>query len=267
MFTIQTILSENNYKGNIPPKNYNGVNDYEYKGEIPRLKVKIADYLNIYGVNKYKTKRGYCEFSGKGRSIAINALKDLANKNYPLIYRRVDSFEKKKEKKIRNWESLLTIEYPSNNSLEQEEISLHPNQTHKDLGKLYYFIVTPSPIIVDQIKSYWLLKDKFLYQKIDEKYHKISKSVYYLLDYIIYKRWWFIRKRSNKPINREPILKRNFWNLAKTLRMHNYVKKKDRAKIINNLEKGYEIAKELRYLEKHERKKDQEILYFTEYYI
>jgi len=262
LFTIQTILSQTNYKGNILPKIFNGVNDYKYKGEIPRLKVKIKDYLTTYGVNKCKTKRGYIEFSGKGRSIAVNALKSLANKNYPLIYSKTD-FKKKEKTKILNWKPLLTIEYPYHKPLEQNEINLHPNQTDKNLGKLYYFIVTPSPIIVDQIEDFWMLKEKYLYQKIDEKYPKISKAVYCIVDYIIYKRWWSIRKAPNKPIYSELVLKRNFWNLSRTLRMNNYFMRKDKGKIINNLETGYKIAQELGYLKNHSRQNNEEILYFT----
>ena len=84
LFAVQKLLDPTIYKGNITPVELKD-EGYRYAGSIPQLVVTKSEYLEAYGVYKYKTTRNKLEYSGSERKTAIDALERLANNLFLLF--------------------------------------------------------------------------------------------------------------------------------------------------------------------------------------
>jgi hypothetical protein len=253
LFAIQKLLTKTNYRGNLPGQEIES-KAFKFSGYLPGLEFSPAQYLEAYGVRKYKTSRGWEEYSGEERGDALRALIDLAKKSYLLVYRRkywINEKGKREERIdrietiaplfriIRGWEALTKY----------EDKTLDRGQSTRTTDeKLKAIAIEPAPILVQDIKSYFVLKPANYIQEINLLYpwpNRPSKFTFRLID-------WLIAQAEFKRRHKQPlIIEENFVEIAYNLRMDVYIKTNQLKRVRQILNKSYRVAKELGYLLSH----------------
>jgi hypothetical protein len=218
LFAVQMLLSDTDYKGNTKPEQFTDDVNWKYKGELPGLKISVSEYLDAYGVNKYKTKRNKMEYSGTERKTATGALERLAQRNFLFKYERT-CWEAKKNSSTKE-----TIEVTA------------PLMVLQKSGRNY--IIYPSPILVDQIDTYFLWKPRNLFDKIGGK---DTTSVLFM-DYL------FTRAEQARSKRGIYTIKLEQETIAKALRLDKLIETRQWLRIRSRLNDLYEQAKELGYL-------------------
>ncbi len=247
MFAIQSILSRTNYKGNDKGKQISSVS-MNYQGFLPSVKFTPAEYLDLYGVTKYKSGRGYMEYSSGERSEALNALKDLAMNRYLIIYERKYWSDKEKGERsdvIRTIRPLINITEGFQSLTEKESDSLRNTDSAVPNDKLTVIIIEPNPILFDQIDNYFVLKPANCYQEIKLLVGNASKFVYRFVDYLLTE--VAQRKRKDKT-NTNWVIKINYKTLGTLLRMDAYTQSRNWKKMRNTINNCFENAKTLEYI-------------------
>lgn len=247
LFAIQTLLSQTNYRGNDKGRYINS-SSMNFQGYLPSVKFTPAEYLELYGVNKYKSGRGYMEFSSGERTEALNALKDLALNRYLIIYERKYWSEKEKGERsdvIRTIRPLINITEGFQSLTEKESDSLREPDSTITNDKLTAIIIEPNPILFDQIDNYFVLKPANCYQEIKLLVGNASKFVYRFVDYLLTEVAQRKRKDKNNP---NWVIKINYQTLGTILRMDSYIKTRNWKKMRNTINNCYENAKKLDYL-------------------
>ncbi|WP_100933923.1 virulence factor [Candidatus Chlamydia corallus] len=252
---IQKLLSVTNYRGNAEGSYLSReTNTFKFEGIIPRIKFSRSQYLEAYGVKKYKTARNKYEFGGKEALISLEALYHLGNQPYLIVATR-KRWNKREEVVDRyqtfspilriceGWEGLTPKE---NKALDEGPFINLVSTKHKG------FIIEPCPIIVDQIDSYFVLKPANMYQEIKLRFPNASKFTYTFLDWIVSTA---TRKKMNNPTTKDwpDKLEIGFENLSYILRMNRYITSRNWKKIETAINRCIEIAIELKWLTKHER--------------
>ncbi|ANH79180.1 virulence factor [Candidatus Chlamydia sanziniae] len=252
---IQRLLSATNYRGNAEGSYLSReTNTFKFEGIIPRIKFSKAEYLEAYGVKKYKTARNKQEFGGKEALISLEALYHLGNEPHLIVATRkrwnkgeevVDRYQTFSPilRICEGWEGLTPKE---NKALDEGPFLNLISTKHKG------FIIEPCPIIVDQIDSYFVLKPANMYQEIKLRFPNASKFTYTFLDWIVSTATR--KKMSNPNIKEWPDkLEIGFENLSYTLRMNRYITSRNWKKIEIAINRCIEIAIELKWLIRHER--------------
>ncbi|ADZ19041.1 Virulence plasmid protein pGP2-D [Chlamydia psittaci] len=252
---IQKLLTATNYRGNLEGSYLSReTNTFKFEGTIPRIKFTKSEYLEAYGVKKYKTSRNKNEFGGKEALIALEALYHLGNEPYLIVATRkrwnkgeevVDRYQTFSPilRICEGWEGLTPKE---NKALDEEPFLNLISKKHKG------FIIEPCPIIVDQIDSYFVLKPANMYQEIKLRFPNASKFTYTFIDWIVSTA---TRKKMNSSGSKEwpDKIEIGFENLSYTLRMNRYITSRNWKKIESAINRCIEIAIELKWLNKHER--------------
>nr|WP_174967464.1 virulence factor [Chlamydia pneumoniae] len=266
---IQKLLSATNYRGNAEGSYLSReTNTFKFEGIIPRIKFSRSEYLEAYGVKKYKTARNKYEFGGKEALISLEALYHLGNQPYLIVATRkrwnrgeevVDRYQTFSPilRICEGWEGLTPKE---NKALDEGPFINLVSTKHKG------FIIEPCPIIVDQIDSYFVLKPANMYQEIKLRFPNASKFTYTFLDWIVSTA---TRKKMNNPTTKDwpDKLEIGFENLSYTLRMNRYITSRNWKKIETAINRCIEIAIELKWLTKHERIQGKTILKKEVFYL
>jgi hypothetical protein len=159
LHAIQVLLYQTDYKGNmpsvIPAKNAR----YHFPDSLPVLRIKTAEYLVAYGVDKSKTYRGM-EFSAQGSRVAKNALRDLAMNERLIVYEKSREEKNKDYRHVEDIAPLIALEILNG-------------------GKALQII--PNPVLVDQVDSYFLLRPINIFDLIPGKDVVAVRFIEYLM--------------------------------------------------------------------------------------
>ena len=255
LFAIQKLLTETNYRGNIPGQDLES-HSFHFKGYLPALEFTPAQYLEAYGIATHKTERGKEEFSSRARGDALQALIDLARKNFLFVYKR-KHWEKNKAGKreeqidrietitpllriIRGWEGLTKY----------EDASLDKGQANEAADeKLKAIAIEPAPILVQDINSYFVLKPANYLQEINLLYpwpKRPSKFAIRFIDWLIAQAE--LKRRSRAPL----VIEESFEGIARHLRMDAYITTNQFKRIRQILNNCYKAARDLGYLLSYE---------------
>lgn len=258
LHAIQTLLTQTDYRGNLQGKKITGNNMWHFAGLLPTLSFPPAQYLEAFGVKKYKTSRGKKEFSGEESKRALDALLDLAITQHLIVYKKTyyEEVKGKREKKIDRVEviaPLIRILYGWKGLTQDENEQLDKGGNTLQTDNKAVIIIEPSPLLVDQIDTYFVLKPANCYQEIRVLVGKTSKYVPLFTDFLrteVTKREIASRGTGNKNL----VIERNYQTLAQNLRMDSYIKTRNWKTIRSTLNKCYEIAKNLGYLKSYATK-------------
>lgn len=254
LFAVQKLLTATEYKGTEKKTAVlDGKNPFLYTGHIPIIKFQTAEYLEAYGVTKFKSGRGKMEYSAGVRTEALSALRELADKRFLLCYTRKYWVESEKGKKQERYDVVRTITpliqivegYEALTKSQSELVTKGGNSPDTD-ERLSVIAVEPNPILVDQLDTYFVLKPANCYQEIQLKFGKTSKYVYRFIDFLITEAAH--RERRGVQNGEEWVIQRNWHMLAQVLRMDSWLKSRQWKAIRGSLDKSYAIAKELGYL-------------------
>lgn len=249
-FACLTLLAETDYQGNLPSRELAGQsNSFLYSGSVPVLRFETAEYLRRYGVGGRETGRRGFEFNANERAEALKALRALNDKRFLFYYRRRYWTKDGREQfqVIKTVRPLLTITegYEALTRAESEAV-ISGETSPETEQKLTTIAIEPAPIVVDQIKSYFVLKPANCYQEVKLVAPHASKYVYRLIDYLIVEAE--LLRRRKEPLVIEISLKA----LAYKLRMNAWIDSRSWRQIRGSLSKCYEIAKRLGYLQSYE---------------
>jgi hypothetical protein len=240
MFAIQRLFEMTNYKGNISAKKMDGNNPYLYTGDLPRLGFIIPEYLDAYGLEKRLTSRGKREFSGSERQEALKALDDLAKRKFLFSYEKKTWVKKNGERT----EDILALDALI-------RIDRHWSEKDRESGA-YEVEITPNPILVDQIDSYFVLKPADYLEEIKRALgRKSSKFVVQFIEYLLLE----VAKRKSASRGKSVMnweIKNNYKVLAQKLGMDSMIKNRQWGKIRKKLESCYKVAIQLGYLSSYE---------------
>jgi len=273
LWAIQKLLWETNYEGNL-------------SGFIaqPFLKVTPAEYLEAYGVSKYQTSRGYMEFSGEERRQALQALGDLVRNHIFVYYDRV--WWKKKgglvvERRRGNpgetIDSLIEIKQGPKALMRQvaklsdsgkatkvtdDKPKTIIDTTWEEIGALLdsteaaketndkTIVIKASAILLDQIENYFVPKPANYRQEIKLLVGYGSKYIYNFIDYLLTQ--VAERESSRGGENEDWIININYKDLARALGMNSWTKTRNWKQIRGTLNKCYETAQKLGYINSYE---------------
>jgi hypothetical protein len=250
LFAVQKIFSSTSYKGNVKGINVEDYsNVFAYRGFLPAIQMTPAQYLEAYGVEKKKSKRGKMEFNPKERKDALQALRDLAEKQYIFCYERKYYSKKHKESRykfVRTVSQIIQLkeEYTELTENEKNHIKEKSGGDSKTQKKLKTITIFPSPILLDQIETHFILKCSNYLDEIKELGGRRSKYTEKFIDYLITQA---TLKRKNKNFE----IRISEEELAYKLRMDSYIKKRDHKRIKSILTKCYEAAIKLNYILEH----------------
>jgi len=154
-FAVQALLDATDYRGNQPPLRLPSGNGYQYNAKVP-----VSEFLPAYGVSKSDSKRGKSEYTSGGRVAALSALKNLSEKSCLHVYdRRAYNEGRRAEVTIEAVAPLIKLEQAN--------------------GEL---VITPSPVLVDQVETFFVWKPTNLYTEIlDGKDRTKALFIEYLL--------------------------------------------------------------------------------------
>ena len=223
------LLDGTGYKGNMPPEETTP-RGYKEKVSLPRLQISWSDYLEAYGLPS-QTK-------GKGRLEAIEALDGL-QKSRRIAYRRKYWTGEGKNRRLLSdvvvTQSPLIRLSKVYRGLEEEEAD--QIIAGRDLpGRVTSLVIEFSPLLVDRIESFFLLKPITLFQDIEDHLgaRRISPAVPLFLQ-------WLMTK--NTPTVR--IAKKL---LAERLRLHVLMEQRKPSLLDKRLQEAIQTAQTLGYL-------------------
>jgi hypothetical protein len=218
LFAVQRLFDDADYRGNVKPAKAGEA--YHFQGELPRMEVPVAKYLHAYGVRQKKSKRGKQEFNAKSREAALNALRGLRSKEFLMAYER---------------------KYGANGNEKIEVIA-----PLIDLGETGGKVtITPNPIMVDQIDSYFLWKPVDLYTHVlSGKDRSEALFIEYLL--FLFEMNRRMKKRAVFVVKRQPEV------MAHALRMTSLIGSRQNSRMRQRLIDLYERGQEVGYLQKYE---------------
>ncbi len=199
LFAIQKLLTDTNYRGNIPGREYES-KGFSFSGFLPALQFTPAQYLEAFGLTKRKTARGWEEYSAGERREALQALADLT-RPFLFVYKQtyykdgkavIDRIEKISPliNITRGWEALTKKE---------DSILGGRTATEATDEKLKAIAIEPAPIIVQGVDRYFVLKPANYAQEIRFLCPHASKFTYRLID-------WLIAQAELKRRNRQPLI-------------------------------------------------------------
>ena len=219
LFSVQRLLDETDYKGNQAPLTLRLGNGYQYYGDLPRLRIPISDYLHAYGVNQKNSTRGKIEFTTGGRESALNALRSLSNRSLLHAYdRRTYRNDKGKNVCIEAVGPLIRLDQSD--------------------GEL---TITPSPVLVDQVDTYFAWKPVNLYTDVLDGKDQ-TKALF--IEYLLY---LFEMNRSGGS-NAVYIVRRQMEVIAYALRMDALLNSRQDKRIRRRLNGLYDYAQKIGYL-------------------
>lgn len=248
LFAVQKLLNNTNYKGNITGTNLlSEENAFKFSGYLPSINFTKTEFLEAYGVRKKVTNRGKSEYNSNERNEALKALKELSQKRYLFYYSR------KYWKDGKEYVDLIKTVKPIFNitegyqELDTQDLKLINEGKFDDLAsKLKTISIEPSPLLVDQIDNYFLLKPANCYEEIRLVEGKTSRYVSLFIDFLrIEVAQKEINNKGNE-INWE--LRFNLITLAHRFRMESSIKAKQYKRIKENIDNCCQVASKLNYI-------------------
>ncbi len=253
LFAIQKLLNDTGYKGNIDGKTLSREdNSFKFMGYLPMMKFTPSQFLEAYGIGKRETARGRWEYNANERVEALKALRELSMKKYLFFYKRKHWKDGKEVYDlITTVRSLFNI-VEGYESLDKAEVELiqGSKRTSEVEEKLGFIVIEPCPLLIDQIDTYFVLKPANYYQEIKLLVGRTSRHATLFIDYLIAE----VTKKeiAAKGNDINWTIELNYETLAYKLRMNKYLETKQVKRIRKELEKCYDLAKQLGYLLEYE---------------
>jgi hypothetical protein len=228
---LQILLDRTNYEGNVPDRD-DLIPSSAYKGEfvLPGLIITPDDYLHAYGLKK--TKRGG-EYNSNERQEALEALESLTEHRRICYQRRRFEGKKPVHDVIVETKPLIAITKAYTGLTTQEASDVIYGQEKKRASRL---LIEFTPLLVDQIDSFYLLKPIGMHREIQEIIGKRrgSRSLSLFIS-------WLLTKNTST-------VKITIDNLAERLSLDYLIQSRHKKKLDEKLQECYQVAMKLGYL-------------------
>lgn len=234
LHAIQVLLDKTGYKGNIPGETITST-AFKYQGLLPRLSVTYADYFEAYGLEI----RGDQYYLGSQAQEAIQALKSLTTTRRMSYVRRSWPGRGRGKRAqidvIRVTRPLITITEGFQDLTEEETAKVVEGGDLPEKRQTR-LVIDISPILVDQIDTFYILKPTALHREIKQLLggRRISRAVSLFLE-------WLLTKNTRT-------VKISKARLAERLRMDYLLEQRKPTLLETRLQEAFQVAKELEYL-------------------
>jgi hypothetical protein len=204
---IQILLDRTNYEGNLPGDIVQS-SSWKYEGYLPKLSMTFTEYYEAYGLAKI---RG--QYQGRQATEALQALHNLAESR-SVCYRRQRRDGKGKKSRlvydvVRVTKPLISFMegYYDLEEAEADQIIAGQSLPLKRKTKL---VIEVSPLLVDQIDSFYLLKPTALYKEIQalQEGKRPSTINISFINWLLTKNFQIVRINKKSLIERLPPLKK-----------------------------------------------------------
>ena len=238
LHAIQILLDRTNYEGNLPGEIVQS-SGWKYDGYLPKLSMTFTEYYEAYGLTKI---RG--QYQGRQASESLQALHNLAESR-SICYRR--QRREGKGKKSRLVYDVVRVTKPLISfmegyyDLEEEEADQVIAGESLPLKRKNKLVIEVSPLLVDQIDSFYLLKPTALFKEIQalQPGKRPSTININFINWLLTKNHQTVRINKSTLIDRLPPLKK--------------LKERRRtAELKDRIQEALESAKTLEYLLNYE---------------
>jgi hypothetical protein len=219
---------------------------FKYKDGLPRLVYKSwTEYYEDFGVPKYETERGKVEYSGKIKLEAEAALASLVKNAFVWNYIRVRNPKTPQEirEDVTAYAPLIAA------------VQVIRNEVTKELE---YIEIIPSPVIVDQVSTHFLIYPSDLEDQVFRALNARGKGRpprYQLL----FVKWLYLRAKENslRPFSN------TYRELGRILRMDAWIETRQDKRVRDSLEKCFKVALNLNLVLKIDRSNDRFTFYLN----
>jgi hypothetical protein len=240
LHAIQKLLAATDYQGD-GQMELNSVEFKIYDSFLPYLYMSWTGYYQAYGL----TPAGDGRYRGAQAKQAREDLESLTEMRWMQYERKTNKRNKAGEELsdfIRVKKPLIQLQYlDCYHLLTQEEIRLvaagQELPEEKQTGRVSKILLLPSPILIDEIDSFYLLKPAGLYNEIKALYpgKKVPKSYSDLIETLITMNIW-------------PEVKYRKENLARKINLHKLIEQRKKSLIDKLLYESLDTALKLNYI-------------------
>jgi len=235
---IQILLHRTDYQGNRPGQEIHS-QAFKWSGTLPVLAVTHSDFFEAYGLDR----AGDGRYRGHQAEEALQALRSLAEQPRTVFYERKHWQGEGKARRqlsdiIEARAPLIKLtELTAYKDLEQDEAEqVKAGQELPDKIRATGLLIEPSPLLVDSIQDFYLLKPTTLHREIQQLLgsRRISKTDSLFLEWLLTKNTATVRIAKEKLIAR--------------LRLSKYIEQRHREIAEARIQEAVRVAKELGYL-------------------
>lgn len=233
LHAIQILLDKTNYKGNTEGE-ITQSSGFKFEGYIPRLSITYSEYFEAYGLERING-----QYQGRQAQEALRSLKELAKTRRISYSRKRYEGAGKRSKQVidlvRVTSPLITFLEAYKGLNEEEADQLIAGQD-LPLRRQTRLIIEVSPLMVDQIDTFYLMKPTALHAEIKQLHpgKRISRSVSLFIEWLLTLNIQKIRISKD--------------NLAEKLHLDNLIQERKRSLLDKNLQVALDTALELKYL-------------------
>ncbi len=231
---LQLLLEETDYQGNEPGGEIIRSEAFKYEGLVPKLRVTFSEYLEAYGL-----QRSSSGFSRAQRDEAMQALDSLTEPRTVAYSRRYRQGKRYKNDVVIARRPLISVSkgYKGLTDQQAEEVIVTEGKSRRPTHLLIDF----SPLWVDQIASFYVLKPVGFYDElrlaIGSK--RPSASIQLFLN------WLMTKNKAIVKIGRE--------KLAERIRLAHLLDSRHQSRLDKQLQEAIDVALEMGYLLSYEQ--------------
>lgn len=226
---LQVLLDKTDYKGNLPGISIY-LEDYKSSFVLPKLSMTFSEYLEAYGLQKSSSGR----YSRAQRDDALRALESLTEPRRIVYERKYYKGKKKVSAMVVARRPLIELQEGYKELDESEARAIRDGQSNSQ--RVTKLVVKFTPLFVDEVDTFYLLKPVRLHQEIQEQTGKArsSRAVSLFIEWLLTKNTETVR------IGRD--------DLATKVRLEYLIRQRKPALLRKRLDEAFQVAKDLGYL-------------------
>jgi len=231
---IQILLDKTGYQGTDPGQEIHSP-AFQWTGALPRMLISQSEYFEAYGLDR----AGDGQYKGHQAEEALAALKSLATTDRAVYYERKHYKGKQRLSDIIKAKTplLRMTEITAYKDLEPEEAEqVRAGQEVEAKARVRGLMIECSPLLVDRIDNFYLLKPRTLHKEIQQLLgsRRVSRTVSLFIE------WLMTKNTATVRIDRA--------KLVDVLRLSKYVEQRQWYRIEPRLQEAFQTAKELGFL-------------------
>ncbi len=234
---LQILLDKTGYKGHGSAEPIRS-EAFKWEGVLPKLSITYSDYFEAYGLRKISGR-----YQGAQTQEAIEALESLTQPRRIVYSRRKWKGDGKARKVL--YDVIVTTKplislTKGYKDLEAPEASRVIEGEDLPAERVTRLIIEASPLLVDNIETFYLLKPAGLHREIEALYpgKRVPRAISLFVS-------WLLTKNDRR-------VKASKDTLIEQLRLEGYIKRRRRKEAEEKLQEAFQRAKELSYLLEYE---------------
>lgn len=237
---VQILLHKTGYQGNRPGKQ---ASSSGLQWTLPVVAVTYAEYFEAYGLEK----AGDGSYKGHQADEALKALRSLAETPRTIYYERKHYQGEGKARRqltdiVKSRAPLVRLEeLTAYSDLEQDEAeAVKAGQELADKIRSTGLLIEASPLLVDCISDFYILKSPALHREIQQLLgtKRVSRTVSLFIEWLLTKNTARVRISKDKLIDR--------------LRLTKSIERRHPEEAEARLQEAFQVAKELGYLRSYQ---------------